>query len=64
MSCAPCAAARAAALKQAKEGHLLNAAKIVVAGAEAMVGAISKEEMLARVDKVTVKGGVISVERQ
>jgi hypothetical protein len=53
MACAPCAAARAAAAKNAKAGNLKEAASVVAAGAAAMVGIISKEELSRRVDAIS-----------
>lgn len=52
MACAPCAAARAAAAKKAREGKLADAAKIVAAGASALIGATSKDELAAVVESI------------
>jgi len=64
MACAPCEAARRAAMARAKEGNLMQAAKVVAAGAAAVVGAISKEDLTKVVNNstsVTVNKGVITV---
>ncbi len=52
MACAPCQKARAAAAKAASERRVVDAAKIVVTGAAAMVGLVSKETLNATVDSV------------
>ncbi len=53
MACAPCQKAKAAAAKAAQERRALDAAKIVVTGAAAMVGLVSKEKLNAVVDSAT-----------
>jgi len=53
MACAPCQKAKAAAAKAAAERRVADAAKIVVTGAAAMVGLVSKETLNATVDSVT-----------
>ena len=53
MACAPCQKAKAAAANAAAERRVADAAKIVVTGAAAMVGLVSKETLNATVDSVT-----------
>lgn len=63
MACAPCQKAKAAAAKAAQERRALDAAKIVVTGAAAMVGLVSKEKLNATVDSVTGVAEAPSVKR-
>jgi hypothetical protein len=63
MACAPCAQARAAAAKAAAERRLKDAAKIAAAGAAAMAGAITKEELVATVDRIEQAAEAKSIKR-
>ena len=63
MACAPCQKARAAAAKAAAERRVKDAAKITAAGAAAMVGAISKEQLVSTVEQIEQAAEAKNVKR-
>jgi hypothetical protein len=63
MACAPCQKAKAAAAKAAAERRVADAAKIVVTGAAAMVGLVSKEKLVSTVEQIEQAAEAKNVKR-